>query len=72
MTFVTLFDYLIGDNSDLLVLIGGDGGEHGLGELHTDGGDLGGDRGDVDHGLVAVHGVQTHLGRHTDNTTSVS
>ena len=69
MAFVTLFDYLIGDNSDLLVLIGGDGGEHCLGELHTDGGDLGGDRGDVDHGLVAVHGVQTHLGRHTDNTS---
>ena len=55
-------------NPDLLVLVGGDCGEHGLGELHTDGGGRGGDRGDVDHGLVPVHGVQTHLEWHKQTT----
>lgn len=45
-----------GTTYDLLVLIGSDRGEHGLGECYTGrGGHEGGDWGNVDHRLVTVH-----------------
>ena len=51
-------DYL----GDLLVLVSGDGGEDSLGEGEGGGqGVAGGEGGDVHHGLVPVHRVQTHL-----------
>ena len=47
---------------DLLVLVSGDGGEDSLGEGEGGGqGVAGGEGGDVHHGLVPVHRVQTHL-----------
>ena len=49
-------------SADLLVLVSGDGGEDSLGEGEGGGqGGAGGEGGDVHHGLVPVHRVQTHL-----------
>ena len=49
-------------SADLLVLVSRDGGEDSLGEGEGGGqGVAGGEGGDVHHGLVPVHRVQTHL-----------